>query len=548
MEAVFPLGRDRKVLEDVQMGSVAMTKKLPSIKNLTIVLSAIAAVSHLLAALWQKGPVAVPDVPAYLSVAQWLAGSEPVADLAFHPGYGLILAPMALLGLGGSDLHTAALIVNGILATASISLSVLLARRLGASNEVSLGVALLTAFCPFFAASSQIAWPEPLFGFVIIVLAVILTSKSEFRLLAAGFISSFFVVFHPRAIVLSLALFIVTALSGSTKKAVIGLIFGFCCAALTLELTQTWPIMRAQAAQTLETEPGPLAVLSGEILAIAGASFGLAFIALIAGAYEIRSCRDAKQVSKNFILISSVLMSGLGAWVLAGSNRSDTLMYGRYMDPWLVPLTILGLIFVFGESLDRRKLIWSGLLCILICLSTVLISADEVSVPGRRIMTVSLGKFWSLANGNLIPTALAVASITVIAIFVFTFRSRIGLIGLLCFAFLASVATLVSNQQHFYRVGQVAQGQVTVASLLPDQAQCLMYDMETIRPYAPWLYRLQNPELRHQILTGSPEQKRCGSYVIAGKKIAERCDQVELVAMEPSAEWGLWRYTAIDCD
>jgi hypothetical protein len=525
-----------------------MTKNITSIKTLTIVLSTFAAVAHLLVAFLQKGPVAVPDVPAYLSVAQWLAGSRPVADLAFHPGFGLILAPAALLGLSGSALHTAALLVNGLIATASIGLSVCLARRLGASYEISLGVAVFTAICPFFAASSQIAWPETLFGFVLVALALILTSKSEARLLAAGFISSFFIVFHPRAIVLSLALFVVATLSGSVKKAVIGLTFGFCCAALTLELTHTWPIMRAQAAQTVGTEPGIFAVLSGQILAIAGASFGLALIALIGGVHEIRSCRDSKQISKNFILTSSVLMSGLGAWVLAGSDRSDTLMYGRYMDPWLVPLTILGLIFVFGESVNRRKIICAGLLSVAICLLTVLNSADEVSVPGRRIMTVSLGKFWSVANGNLIPTALAVASLTVVAIFVFTLRSRIGIIGLLCFAFLASVSTLVSNQQHFYRVGQVAQGQVTVASLLPNDAQCLMYDIETIRSYAPWLYRLQNPELRHQILTGSPDEKKCGSYVIAGKEIAEKCDDVELMAMEPSAKWGLWRYTTIACD
>ena len=69
---------------------------------------------HLVIALTHGGPVAVPDVSAYLNITQRLWGGFSVPELPYHPGFGLVVGPFGFLG--GDAVHTAALCVNAALA------------------------------------------------------------------------------------------------------------------------------------------------------------------------------------------------------------------------------------------------------------------------------------------------------------------------------------------------------------------------------------------------------------------------------------------------
>ena len=49
--------------------------------------------------------------------------------------------------------------------------------------------------------------------------------------------------------------------------------------------------------------------------------------------------------------VGSVLVGG---WTLTGSDRADAVLYGRYLDPWAVPLAIVALGWMATRSATQR--------------------------------------------------------------------------------------------------------------------------------------------------------------------------------------------------
>ena len=123
--------------------------------------------------MWHGGPVAVPDVSAYLSVSQWFAGGVLPDPLHFFPGYGMLLAPVGWLS--GSALHDGALVFNGMLAGCCVFGAATLAGKCGGSSTVTTGVAALAAGPPSISMASRSAWPG-------VTLAVSVDLRSRFGL------------------------------------------------------------------------------------------------------------------------------------------------------------------------------------------------------------------------------------------------------------------------------------------------------------------------------------------------------------------------------
>ena len=209
---------------------------------------AVVAAVHIVIALTHTGPVAVPDVPAYLSVSQWVAGvGQSPSGLQFHPGYGLLLAPVAgVVQTDGQSLHTAALMLNALAAGAVVVVAgrlalLCLAQWGGASRWLAgvggrltlLAVVLLAALHPSLTAASRIAWPETLLVLATLSVALCLAAGSvagsvagaataaagsetpqrwlpKHWLTAAGLLAGLSFSLHPRALVLTLALCLVT--------------------------------------------------------------------------------------------------------------------------------------------------------------------------------------------------------------------------------------------------------------------------------------------------------------------------------------------------
>ena len=158
------------------------------------------AIAHAVVALLHGGPVAVPDVSAYLSVAQWPYGGVLLPELAFHPAYGALLIPVGWLD--GGSLHTAALMLNGIVAGRCVWLAGCFAKTMSTSPWVWTSASIVAAFHPSLAVSSRIGWPEPLLVAVLLA-AGILAARGQWTLFGA--VCGIAVVIHPRMIVVTIA-------------------------------------------------------------------------------------------------------------------------------------------------------------------------------------------------------------------------------------------------------------------------------------------------------------------------------------------------------
>ena len=204
-----------------------------------IAIAALATCGYFCCALFQRGPVAVPDVPAYLSIAQWIYGGLLLEQNNFSPGYGLFLIPVGWLS--GDSLHTAALLFNSCLAGSSILLVARLAYAFGLSKRLTLGITALAAVCPSVAGAALIAWPEILITTVLLLVANVLAVGSPRCIKWSGFLAGSIVSVHPRAVTFAIAFMALALIYRWWKPLTYGLLPGAVVTALLLSWTHTWP-------------------------------------------------------------------------------------------------------------------------------------------------------------------------------------------------------------------------------------------------------------------------------------------------------------------
>jgi len=491
---------------------------------------------HTVVAVTHGGPVAVPDVSAYLSIAQWFGGGIALSDLAYHPGYGLLLAPFGTLD--GSTLHTVALVLNGIVASLCVLLAAAFARDLGASPKIISLVAAISVVHPALSTSSRIAWPEPILVGLLLVTALLIRRE---RWIWVGVIVAGSVLLHPRAIVFVIAGLIVSA---TDKKTFIKFSSGLVPVGLLvlglLHVTHTWPSARVSAAQNLGEGPGPVSTLVGQWLALGATTGGLAVLGL--GFALFNADRSLAGKVHGFISLSAAGMLALGGWVLAGSERADTLLYGRYIGVWAVPLTIVGTVAVFNKRL-RRNVSLSVLAVSLCSLAIVVQTSSQVEDNSRTIMTLGMSAIWRLFDNDLV--VVCCVSVAVIAIACLASRATLWLP--LTVLALVAVSSTVINHRHLNEVGEIADGQAATADLVPHSELCLLHDRST-KSYSMWLYRLKLPEIEHRRVDLATGQNFCGQYVIALPSAVQGCAAAQLVGTEPRASWGLWKLSSNSCN
>lgn len=502
--------------------------------NYVAALALATTATHCIVAFFHGGPVAVPDVSAYLSFPQWVSGGVLPESSNFFPGYGLLLTPVS--HLDGAALHTAALILNAVLAGCCVVGAAKLARSFGGPSWVPVTCGLVAAVHPSLSTASRIAWPETLL--VAILLAIALLLRYE-RWPIAGLIAGLALAVHPRVTVLIIAIVLVAGISRRLRALTAGLIPATAASALLLHVTESWPWQRLDVAGSIGDGPGPIQTLAGQWIALSATSVGLAAVGLFAGLRGLWKRTEPAAIT--FLGLSAAGMIVLGGWVLAGSDRTDTLLYGRYIAPWVVPLTIVGLVMLARRPVTRLTV---GLAATSITVSfvVVVLAGDEVHQQARRIMTLGMGAIWRIFNVELLPTLLIAAGLGIFGVLCARRSVLMPLVVLIALA----VSSTVTNHQHLHRVGRIADGQVTTAGLVPESAQCLAHDAST-KSYALWLYRLELPEIRHQRLNIANGDKPCGRYVVATDDILARCGNAKRLGAEPQAKWSMWLYPSVGC-
>ena len=452
--------------------------------------AASALVGHVAVALQAGGPVAVPDVPAYLGIAQWVGGDGlALRDAPFQPGYGLLIAPLvaisgvSLLGAQGEVVHQLALLVNSLVAVAAV----VVAGRLGWMGSrrwwVAGAAGLIAAVHPSLSSASRIAWPETLLVLFVLVVALAVAfavqhagaAASQRAWARAGLVATLAVAVHARMAVLVVAVVGTALLCRIGRRAWAalgaGLLAGGAATAVVLTLTDAWPTERLSEAAQLDRGTEPIATVSGQLLALGGGTVGLGLIGLITGlgsaiwlvrrrfgtesdegpnlrrpgsAFVLRRRdrgldegldpasvpagvrADAAPASPDPLTAALVCLALgafgavlLGGWTLTGSSRADTLLYGRYVDPWAVPLVAVTLARLATRQRTRPSasslLAVSAVVAVVACAVVVGVAGSHDDAA-RRIMTLSFSPAWTWLDGRLGAVAVAALVATLLGV------------------------------------------------------------------------------------------------------------------------------------
>ncbi len=593
------------------------------------VLFAVLAV-HLRTAIAAGGPVAVPDIPAYLSIAQWVGGDGlALSNIPFQPGYGLLIAPLvavskvSLLETQGEAVHYLALVVNSLAATAAV----VVAGRLGLVGSrrwwVAGAAGLLAAVHPSLSSASRIAWPETLLTLAVLAVALAVgfavtvdgSAASRRAWARAGLFATLAVALHARMIVLVVAVVLTALLCRIGRRAWsalgAGLLVGGAATAAALTLTDTWPTERLSEAVQLDRGAEPFATVSGQLLALGGGTLGLGLVGLVTGLgttlWLIRRRRDGYPSGSSSSMTQTVqqgtaparpdaltaallcLSLGalgavmLGGWTLTGSERPDALLYGRYVDPWAVPLAVAALARLATRQRSRPDtpalLGVSAVVAAVACVVVVGAAGGYGAAP-RRIMTLSFSPAWSWLDERLGAVAVAALVVTLLGVLLAAVtqrgRAQAGhgeivpsappptsdaatvaarvrtanapgvAMGVLVAAVLAlGVIATVLNHRHLADVGAVARDQVTAAAAVSDAIEddglaCLAHDRTEVPDYALWLYRLELPQISHERVDITIGDRPCSAMVIAHDDLPARCSNARHLVDEPAASWALW--------
>jgi hypothetical protein len=504
---------------------------------------------HLAVAISHGGPVAVPDVSAYLSIAQWTGGGQLTQNLGFFPGYGLLLSPATVFGISGSSIHTSALILNGVAAAVSVVLAAELCRRLGGGKALQGCACLLAVVHPSLSLGSRIAWPETLLVTGLLSICVCLSSKtSKNRYAISGGIAGLCLLLHPRAVVLVVALIILACVQKSLLKTLCGMLPPTLIGVVALTVTDSWPQSRVAAAQSAEIGSGLIATGLGQIVSASASTGGLVAIGLVIGIMAlVNVCRrhDASVVSA-FLALSVLGMVALGGLALAGSDRIDTFFYGRYIDIWSVPLSIVAITSLQSKRLSRANTNL-GIGFSLASLILIIANSGLAAVEPRRIMTLSLAGLWELASNQISIVVVIGTFITVIAFWASNREPKLRLFLPIFLFVTVAIPSSILSHTHLHSVGEIAEGQTKTAILLPSEVRCLSHNQKNVPSYALWLYRLQLPEIRHERTSIEAGQEPCSRYLIADLEHVSDCKDIELLGSEPKGTWGLWYYPTRLC-
>ena len=546
------------------------------------VLLAVLAV-HLRIAIAAGGPVAVPDVPAYLGVAQWVGGDGlALGHIPFQPGYGLLVAPLvavaqvSLLDTQGEVVHYLALVVNSLAAVAAV----VVAGRLGLVGSrrwwVAAAAGLVAAVHPSLSSASRIAWPETLLSLFVLIVALAVafavlhagSAASQRAWARAGLFATLAVALHARMVVLLVAVAATALLCRIGRRAWaalgMGLVAGGAATAAALTLTDTWPAERLSEAAQLDRGAEPIATVSGQLLALGGGTVGLGLIGLVAGLGAAIWLARNRTAGMPDPLTAALVCSAIGAfgavllggWTLTGSARADALLYGRYVDPWAVPLAVAALAWLAARQRSRpdaSSTLWASAVVAVIACAVVVGVAGGYDAAPRRIMTLSFSSAWTWLDGRLSAVAVAALVLTLLGVLLaaVALRSHAAL-GVCVAAVLAlgAVAT-VSNHRHLADVGAVARDQVvsagTVSEAVDDGLTCLAHDLTSVPEYALWLYRLELPEITHERVQLEAGDRPCSELVIAHDDLAQRCTNARHLVDEPAASWALWHLPERTC-
>lgn len=402
------------------------------------------------------------DEFGYWSVAAFLHGldwSSIVSQISYYSyGYSILLAPLFWIFDNPYIMYKAALIMNGIMSSASFWLCYDTSRKI--MNEthkyILLGISFLIAMYPTYVATSSIAWCESLLILVCWLLTWCFSSLNEKsstgRFVLVGVLTVYIYMVHQRSIGILIAsvsvILIMKAFNKINWKQFWLFTIPFIILILinsvikdyiqsNLWLSASGNLVNDYSAQVgkvnqIFTSNGLLKILqvfAGQIFYLGAATYLLAYVGLYelinTGSVAVKKAMRNKDIrilnSDNnfylytFLAIASLATIAISVIALINPTRVDHLVYGRYTEMIIGPIILIGILRVRENIISNKKFLFISFVFILFSLIVDLILRNFSSQSYIWLNAIGL----SLAQTPLsvfLPAFIAIMSFRLIIV------------------------------------------------------------------------------------------------------------------------------------
>lgn len=349
---------------------------------------AVTVALHAAAAASARVPLWSDDEIGPLATARLIAGvGEPLTlnHLSYYPGWAVVVAPLWWVSGDPGSVYRLAVALAAISACLTIIPLAAIARRAGASGPVAVVLASVVMAAPSRVVMSDYAVIEAFFALVVVVTAWLgmrfADGPTTGRGLAVALVASYAMFTHGRGVVLPIAvglMFLAGFRPGSRRRTVLLLLVLVVSSAALFAVHKG--LSGALYEGGLDREDASVETvrnaLSGPLLrGLVGQAwyalvawlllpaFGVALLARAARREVGAERRAGAATWWTVVLVGALATSTLAATNLMTGHppRFDAQMYGRYLDPFLLPLVLVALVGI-ARGLRRRTalLAWAS--------------------------------------------------------------------------------------------------------------------------------------------------------------------------------------------
>jgi len=364
-----------------------------------------------------------------------------LSKLAYYPGWSVVLAPLWWLTSDPGTVYRAAVGLSVASAVASVAPLAALARRVGVSAPVAVTVAAVVTMSPARTVMSNYVLIE---NFLVLMVAVTALAALRYaerptaaRALTLAGLAAYTFFTHGRAVPVAIATALVFGVQawrrfpGARRGAVVTLVLsGLAYVVYTSIVGQIYASAAGRETSAFSTVAGanPVGVLRtvvGQLWYQFAAWLGLSFaglaVVLRATVAEVRARRPGgatwATVSLGGTLALMALFLGRVLTDPAQVGRLDYWFYGRYLDPFMVPVAVLGLaaLVAAGRRVPVRGVLLAGLtvtgLFVVVNLRQIdpTLTIAAINAPGLLVWQVVLGAIPRLAT--VLATTLLAATV-----------------------------------------------------------------------------------------------------------------------------------------
>jgi hypothetical protein len=390
----------------------------------------------------------VPDEPGQLAIARFLGRGlrwNMFDHSTWRPAYGLLLAPATWFTDDPSTVYRAGLVLNAALGAVSCVLLALLAARLtGRSRPTCAALAAAVCLAPALLFTTDWVWSEAL---VQVMLLLFLLAALRFgdagRLrwgiamvvaAALGFATHSRLL--PLAITATLVVLVATRRRHLPIRHAVGLLAMLAILLLGVARFSSWIVERVWETPAVTntaggvvgrlTDPGALATSAiGQLWYQLLATLGLAGIGVIAIVRSASRRADDDRPAEpaacdaRTLLATIVPLLALSVVFMSDRWRPDQIIYGRYNDPALAVVVLVGLATLIGAG-RRRLLIDGGAVLAALAATSVILWIAEGDVLGDdaplRTMVLGVLSFSGRGAVHVLAVTVAAGVLTVVVL------------------------------------------------------------------------------------------------------------------------------------